>query len=398
MGPLDGIKVIEVAAIVMAPFASQMLGDMGAEIIKVEPPEGDSIRAVGPMHSHGMGPMYFNSNRNKRSIVLDLKKPQGREALLRLARDADALLYNVRPQAMARLGLAYEDLRQVNPGLVYVGAFGFGQSGPYAARPAFDELIQGLVALPSLMARSGNGTPRYVPLAFIDRYVGVNVAASLLAALLHRQRTGEGQAIEVPMLEVAAQLVLADHMGGATYDPPLGPAGYPRSLASERRPFATQDGYICAMLYTDRHWRSFLGLVGRPELMEDARFGTLTARTVHAGEVHGALEDMLRTRTTAEWLAAFEKIDIPAFRLNTLESLLEDPHLQAVDMFSWHDHPTEGRVRAVRPPTTWSRTPPSIRRLPPRIGEHSGEILAEAGYSPEEIAALAANGATRLGD
>ncbi|MGE0153682.1 MAG: CaiB/BaiF CoA transferase family protein [Reyranellaceae bacterium] len=394
MGALDGVKVIDVSSILMGPFAAQLLGDMGAEVIKVEPPAGDNMRGVGPMRTPGMGPLYFHSNRNKRSIVLDLKHPKGREALLRLARDADALLYNVRPQAMARLGLAWPDLQAVNPGLVYVGAFGFGQDGPYAARPAFDDLIQGISSVPSLVARVGDGVPRYVPIAFVDRYVGATVANAILGGLVHKLRTGQGQAIEVPMFETLVQFVAADHSGGHTFDPPLGPPGYPRSLAPERHPFATSDGYVCAMIYTDKHWRSFFDLIGKPQMMRDPRFASITVRTEHAREIHAMLEDELRQRSTAAWLQAFETADIPATPLHTLESLPEDPHLKAIGFFQWVDHPSEGRVRMTRPPSKWSQTPLSVRRLPPRLGEHSFEILAEAGYSRDEIEDLVEAGAT----
>jgi len=399
MGPLDGVRVIDVSSVLMGPFAAQTLGDMGADVIKVEPPNGDTIRAIGPTKSPGMGPLFFHSNRNKRSLVLDLKHPAGRTALLRLAETADVLLYNVRPQAMIRLGLGYPDLRAVNAGLIYVGAFGFGQDGPYATRPAFDDLIQGISSVPSLVARVGDGVPRYVPISIVDRYVGMTVVNVVLGALVHKTRTGVGQAIEVPMFETMAQLVLSDHSGGHTFDPPLGPAGYPRSLARERHPYQTRDGYVCAMIYTDRHWRSFFDVIGRSEVMDsDPRFASITTRTVHTNEVHAMLEEVMRERTSAEWLAAFEKADIPATRLHTLESLPEDPHLKAIGFVEWHDHPSEGRVRTTRPPTRWTETPPSIRRLPPRLGEHSREVLAEIGYTADEIEQLVRDGATRAED
>lgn len=393
MGALDGIKVIDMSAVLMGPFAARILGDMGADVIKIEPPGGDTVRGIGPMHGAGMGPMYLHANRSKRSAVLNLKSAQGKEALLRLVKSADVLLYNARPQAMARLELGYEVCRAVNPALIYVGAFGFGQDGPYAARPAFDDLIQGLSAMPSLIAQVGDGVPRYVPMAIVDRYVGVTVVNAVLGALVHRLRTGVGQAVEVPMFETMAECVLSDHLAGQTFEPPLGPAGYTRSLAPERHPYRTRDGYVCAMLYSDKHWRAFLTLVGSDLMDTDPDFATLTSRTVHARKIHSLLEEFLQSRTTDEWLAAFEQADIPATRLNTLDSLVLDPHLQATGFFESHEHPSEGRLRMTRPVARWSETPLAITRHPPRLGEHTREVLAEAGYSSDQIESMIASGA-----
>lgn len=396
-GPLQGVKIIDVSSVLMAPFAAQILGDMGADVIKVEPPDGDTIRRIGPMVHPGMGPMYLHANRNKRSITLDLKSKPGKEVLFKLVERTDVLLYNVRPQAMTALGMGYEDLRHFNPGLIYVGAFGFGRDGPYAKRPAFDDLIQGLSGIPSLIAQSaGDGIPRYIPLAMVDRYVGVNTANAILGALLHKARTGQGQSIDVPMFETMAEMVMADHSGGAAFDPPLGPYGYPRLLAPERHPYRTLDGYVCVMIYTDQHWRRFFELIGSNEATENPKFASITTRTINAREIHQMLEDKMRTRSTSDWLDAFYKADIPATRLHTLESLADDPHLKAVSFFEWHEHPSEGRVRMTRPPSRWSETPPTIRRPPPRIGEHSREILNELGYSAEDIRRLAAESVTTL--
>src|SRR5262245_26006020 len=252
MGPLKGIKVIDMATVLMGPFATQALGDYGADVVKVEPPEGDGRRQIGPTRHAGMGPVFLNTNRSKRSICLDLKKPAGRDAVLRLLRTADVLVYNVRPQAMARLQLGYDVVSKVNPRLVYAGVFGFGQDGPYAAKPAYDDLIQGATALPALMAQtSEDGVPRYVPNALVDRIVGLTAVGAICASLVHRDRTGQGQRVDIPMFETMASFVMGDHMGGLTYDPPLDKDGYARHLSRDRRPYKTSDGYICVIVYNE---------------------------------------------------------------------------------------------------------------------------------------------------
>lgn len=388
-GPLAGIRIIDLTTVLMGPYATQILGDFGADIIKVESPDGDLVRGIGPGRHADMGPMFLNTNRSKRSIVLDLKQPAGRGALLRLCKDADALVYNVRPLAMSRLGLGYEAVAAVNPGIVYAGLFGFGQDGPYAAQPAYDDLIQGAVALPSLLARVSGAEPRYLPTNLADRTVGLYAVGAILAALTHRARGGAGQRLDIPMFETMTQFVLGDHMGGRTYDPPVAEPGYPRLMAQERRPFATADGHICALVYTDKQWRSFYAALGRPEAVDqDPRLKNLAVRLGHIDELYRELAAIMRTRTTAEWAAFFRAADIPCTPMHDLDSLIEDPHLAATGFFPVVEHPTEGPIRSMRVPSLWSGTPPVPDRLAPRLGEHSAEILREAGYDDDEIAEL----------
>jgi crotonobetainyl-CoA:carnitine CoA-transferase CaiB-like acyl-CoA transferase len=395
-GALDGVRVIDLTTVLMGPFATQLLGDLGADVIKVEPPAGDSSRALGPARHAGMGAGFLHVNRNKRSLVLDLKQAAAHAALLKLVATADVLVYNVRPQAMARLELTWAALSAINPRLIYVGTFGYGQAGPYAAKPAYDDLIQGAIGLPSLVARVGDGVPRYVPIAMIDRTVGMAAVNAVCAALYRREKTGVGQAIDVPMFETMVPFMLGEHMAGATFEPALGETGYPRMLARERTPFATRDGHLCVLIYADHHWRRFLEMIGRGEdYTRDPRYADIGTRTRHIEALYGLVAAELATRSTAEWLALFEAADIPAMPLHTLESLLEDPHLLATGFFEAVEHPSEGSYRRMAPVAAWSESPPSIRRHAPRLGEHSAELLAELGYGADELSALVASGATR---
>jgi crotonobetainyl-CoA:carnitine CoA-transferase CaiB-like acyl-CoA transferase len=262
-----------------------MLGDYGADVVKVESQDGDVTRQIGPTRHPGMGPVFLNTNRNKRSICLDLKKPAGREAVLRLIKSADVLVYNVRPQAMARLNLGYEAVSKINPRLIYAGVFGFGQDGPYAAKPAYDDLIQGATALPALMAQTADGVPRYVPNALVDRIVGLTAVGAICASLVDRDRTGRGQRVDIPMFETMAGFVMGDHMGGLTYEPPLDKGGYARHLSPDRRPYKTSDGYICVIVYNDKQWQNFFDATGRDDLRIHAKFATFAGRAVNIDTV-----------------------------------------------------------------------------------------------------------------
>ncbi len=391
-GPLAGVRIIDLTSVMMGPYATMLLGDYGADVIKVESPDGDVMRHAAPMKHPRMGAMYLQGNRNKRSIVLDLKKPGGRNALLRLAARADVFVHNVRPAAMARLKLGADDLLAINPRLVYASLHGFGEKGPYAGRPAYDDLIQGLTALPALTGRI-TGEPRYSPATMADRIVGLNATHAILAALFHRERSGEGQAIEIPMFETMAQFVLGDHMGGRSFEPPIGPPGYSRLLSPDRRPYQTSDGYICALVYSDKQWNAFFQAIGLTEEDRDPRLNGISARTQNYDFVYNWFSEVMKTRTSAEWLKFFEEADIPHAPLHDLDSLIDDPHLNAVGLFQTIAHPTEGTLRVAGPAATWSKTPPSIRHHPPRVGEHGREILREAGLADDEITALASEGA-----
>jgi len=382
----------------MGPYATQILADLGADVIKVEPPEGDILRDVGPMRNPGMGHIYLHVNRNKRSVVLDLKQPAGRDAALRLAEKSDVLVFNVRPKAMARLGLSYEDVKKVNPKIIYAAAVGYGEGGPYSGKSAYDDLIQGAAAIPALTQMSGADLPRYAPVTLADRSVGLNVAIAINAALYYREKTGRGQSIEVPMFESLVQFVMGDHLGGLSFDPPIGEAGYKRLIAKHRRPYATNDGYVCVLIYNDKQWQSFFDLIGKPELKDDPRFRNHTERGVNIAEIYAYVADIMQTRSTADWLQALDAADIPVMPMHTPSSLVTDPHLEASGFFQLVEHPTEGMLRMMKPTLSWSEGPLTIRSLPPSLGQHSAEILREAGYSDEDITEMVKNQVTRTSE
>ncbi|HYH42645.1 MAG TPA: CoA transferase [Burkholderiales bacterium] len=388
-GPLAGVRVIDLTSVILGPYATQILGDLGADVIKIEPPEGDNMRHAAPMRNPRMGHIFLHLNRNKRSAVLDLKQPAGREAVLKLAASADVLVHNVRPQAMARLGLTYTDLRAVNERIIYVGAYGFSQEGPYAAKPAYDDIIQGMVALPSIAKLAGADRPRYVPSTVADRVTGLNAVNAITTALFYRERTGKGQTVEVSMFESLTQFVLSEHMGGRTFEPAIGPMGQPRLLSGYRNPYETKDGYLCMLLYNDKQWRIFLKLIGCAEMFEtDPRFANQESRSQHFDAAYAFVAEHMRTRTSAEWLAALTEADIPVMPLNSLEDLIEDPHLNATGFFASTEHPTEGTLRTMSVPSRWSESPPDTPTPAPQLGEHTVEILKEAGYSDAEVSAM----------
>ena len=393
-GPLDGVRVLDLTTVVMGPYATQILADFGADVLKLEPPDGDIVRLNGPARSPGMGHIFLNTNRNKRSIALDLKQPAGRDAALALAKTSDALIYNIRPQAMARLGLAYEEVRAVNPRIIYVGAFGYSQRGPYAARPAYDDLIQAASGVPWLMQQSGADQPRYVPATYADRTVGLHLANAVTTALFARERTGKGQRVDVPMFESLVQTLMGEHLSGRTFVPPLPGEGYARVLSKERKPYRTKDGWVCVLVYNDKQWRNFFELLGKREDYEkDARFSSQTARIENIDAVYAWFGERMAERTTAEWLEGFAKFDIPCGPMNSLADVFSDPHLRATGYFGEVDHPTEGRLTSLKTPSEWSETPPEYRRHAPRLGEHTREILGEAGYDQAAIESLIASGA-----
>ena len=377
-GPLTGIRVVDMTSVLMGPYSTQILADYGADVIKIEDEKGDLLRMGGAMRSRGMGQLYMQCNRNKRSVVLDAKSDEGRGTLLRMCEKADVFISNVRPAAMARLKLSYEDVKAHNPAIVYVSLVGYGQNGLYKARPAFDDLMQGISGISALIGRAQGVDPQFVPLNIADKIAGITAAHAILAALVHKERTGRGQAVEVPMFEILTQFVLSDHLGGYGFDPPLGPIGYNRLLSQTRRPYPTSDGFLAIVVYTDQHWRRFFQLIGRPDdYFSNPLFHDHATRTRSYDDVHRFLAAEMKTKTTAEWQAGLDAHDIPWAAVNSIEELVEDPHIRSVDLIKTIDHPTEGRIRLVASPINFSETPSSMYRHPPGHGEHTAEILAE---------------------
>jgi crotonobetainyl-CoA:carnitine CoA-transferase CaiB-like acyl-CoA transferase len=374
-GPLRGVRILDLTTVVMGPFATQMLGDLGADVVKIESQTGDSMRWIGPWRHEGMGPLFLQANRNKRSVVLDLKTAEGKQALIKLANRADVLVSNVRPQALQRLGLDYETIRTGNKRIIYCAAVGYGSGGPDAGKAVYDDLMQAASGIAGLFG-AVDGAPRYAPINICDRVVGLYVANAISSALYHRAMTGEGQAIEVPMFETMAQFVLADHMGGGAFKPPMGEMGYKRLLSRTRGPYATRDGHISLVVYTDRHWRDFTHLVDCSALMDtDDRFRSQESRTRYAEDIGRFLSNHLQARNNEEWLKVLHEVDIPACQVNSIGDLFDDPHLKAVHLFEEMNHPTEETVMVCRHPVQFSRTPASVRRLAPNLGEHTAEVL-----------------------
>ena len=386
-GPLDGIRVLDLTSVVLGPVATQILGDYGADIIKIEAPEGDLMRSNGVSLHPGMSSIYLALNRNKRSVALDLKSADGAAALRQLIATADVFVHNMRIAAIERLGFGYEAVSQINPRIVYCASTGFGQDGPDRDKPAFDDIIQAACGLASV-ASIGRDAPDYTASLIADKTTGLVVANAVLAAMLHRERHGVGQYVEVPMLETMTAFVLAEHMGGMAFCPAPAPAGYARLLKGGRKPVRTSDGWISLLPYTPRHWLAFFEAAGRKDLGKAFNLKSRKDLNDNIQSLYQCLGEVIATRCTDEWLALCEDLDIPATRLYSLDELPEHPHLQAVGLFQETQHPTEGAIREIRPTTRFHATPTSIRRPAPALGQHTREVLLEAGLTEDEIRRL----------
>ncbi|HEU5031750.1 MAG TPA: CoA transferase [Spirillospora sp.] len=375
-GPLSGVRVVDLTAMVMGAHCTQIMADMGADVIKVEPPAGDNTRRISAGPEPGMAGVFANVNRGKRSVVLDLRTGEGKDALRGLIERGDVFIHSMRARAIGGLGFAYPDVAAINPSIVYTNCYGYGRRGPDAGRTAYDDTIQAECGLPSVQEQL-TGEAGYVGTIMADKVAGITALYATMMALFHRERTGEGQEVEVAMFETMAAFMLVEHANGALFSPPLGPAVYPRAVSRNRRPYRTKDGHVSALVYNDKQWSAFVDAV-KPEWAGE-HFATLEQRAQQIDTVYALLGETFRQRTTQEWLELLSSLDIPAAPVRTLDDLFDDPHLNAVGFFETVDTPN-GPVRFPGTPAWFSRTPGRVAGPAPRLGAHTAEVLDELGW------------------
>ncbi|GAB4233167.1 MAG: CoA transferase [Methyloligellaceae bacterium] len=385
--PLAGFRILDLTTTVFGPYTTQLLGDFGADVIKIEAPGGDALRGIEPARHDGMGALFLGTNRNKRSLLLDLRREEARAALWKLIAGADALVHNMRPAKIAALGFSPEGVMQANARIVYAALVGYLSDGPYAGRPAYDDAMQGECGMAATFAMR-DGEPALAPSVSVDKTAALMAASAILAALLKRQRTGKGVHLESGMFETMVAFNLVEHQAGTIFSPPLGDAGYRRTLSPNRRPFATRDGHICMLAYTDEQWRRFWELAGQPERAAEERFATMAARSRNIDALYAEAAAVLGSRTTAQWLEALRGAEIPCGPVNGFEDLRRDPHLEAIGFYRRVAHPSEGELELPDSGYRFDGQPLPVTRHQPRLGEHSREVLEEAGCSEAEIRAL----------
>ncbi len=387
-GPLSGVRILDMTAVLMGPYCTQILSDLGADVIKIESPEGDITREIGPGKRKGASGLYATLNRGKRSVVLDLKRPEANEALLEMARRCDMFIHSTRLAAMDRLGLSYQRMQEVNPGMVYMNLGGFGREGRYAGQPAYDDVIQGMTGVPLLEARASGNEPRYLANVMADKVSGITAAYAALAALYAQKSTGQGQEVDVSMFETMSAFMLTEHMTGAVFDPPASEPVYQRLIAKERVPFKTVDGYVAATIYTTKQVHRFADLASRPDIKTDPRFADVAARLHNVSAWCDTVQEILISKTTDEWLSLLTAAEVPVARINSTEDLLHDPHLRDVGFFQSMKHPVDGTLTFPGPACKFSATPASIQGLPPEKGQHTRSVLQEFGLAESLISQL----------
>jgi crotonobetainyl-CoA:carnitine CoA-transferase CaiB-like acyl-CoA transferase len=383
---LKNVRILDLTTVILGPYATQTLGDLGADVIKIESPEGDNMRPIAPVAEPTVSALFSNNNRNKRSVVLDLKTEAARRALWALIATADVLVHNMRQEAIDKLGFGFDPVRARNPRLIYCAAVGFGRDGPYAGKPAYDDVIQAESGFAGLFTQR-DGAPMYAPSIIADKVVGLHLVSAVLAALFHRERTGTPpDYVEVPMFEVMVAFNLNEHLSGATFGDDTN-TGYQRTMTPNRRPYKTADGWIGVLPYTPLHWTKALTEFGLGAVTEEAWFRDPTERSRNFDRLYGFIAEALPKRTSAEWLATFERLDIPCGPVRSVRDLLVDPHLKAVGMFTPNFNAPTKVQRSLRPATTFGGIPTEPHRPPPRLGADTEAVLREAGCSPGEIEA-----------
>jgi crotonobetainyl-CoA:carnitine CoA-transferase CaiB-like acyl-CoA transferase len=387
-GPLAGVLVVDVTALVMGPYCTQIMADMGADVIKIEPPEGDNARYVSVGPEPGMSGVFVNVNRGKRSVVLDLRSDEGKTALRALTVEADVFIHSMRSKAIGKLGFGYEQVAALNPRIIYTNCYGYGRRGPNRDLPAYDDTIQAECGVPAVQEQL-TGEANYVGTIMADKVAGLTALYATMMALFHRERTGEGQEVEVSMFETMASFMLVEHANGAMFDPPLGPAVYPRTVAPNRRPYRTSDGYIAALIYNDKQWNAFINAV-QPPWASDL-YATLERRARQIDTVYSLVAETLMQRTTGEWLALFRALEIPAAAMGSPAELFDNPHLNAVGLFETVDTPY-GKVRFPGVPTWFSRTPGRVAGPAPRLGADTAHVVEELGLAAPGVAPAQGSG------
>jgi crotonobetainyl-CoA:carnitine CoA-transferase CaiB-like acyl-CoA transferase len=395
-GPLSGIRILDLTTVIMGPFGTRILADMGADVIKIEGPDGDSFRTYPPYVSKGMGGSILNLHRNKRSIYLNLKEPNGKAALDVLIASSEVLIHNLRPGAAQRLGLNWESVGKINPGIILCAARGFSSQGPYGHKAAYDDLMQASSGFAALFDKV-YGEPRYAPTSWCDKVAGQAIAYAVLGAFVHRLRTGCGQPVEVPMFEVCVDFMLVEHFGAMAFEPAKGPPGFKRQLARGRKPYPTADGWACILPYSNKNWKDFFNFVGRSGQAQDARFASLDSRVAHIEELYEIVEAEVRRFSTADWMQFCDDAGIPAMPVLAFEDIPKDEHVIATKMFEVVEHPTEGAYKHVRPPVRFTESADTLRRFAPRAGENTREVLEEVGLAPDLVRSLVSDIPSELG-
>ena len=386
-GPLDGIRIIDASSILMVPYCTRLLADMGAEIIKVETLNGDNTRYIGPSVNKGMAAVFLNINRNKKSICVDLKSPEGRLILYKLIKKSDVFVSNIRKAALKKIKLTHSDFEKLNPKIITANAVGFSSDGPYAGLPAFDDTIQAISGMAAYQAAYSN-QPSYTSGATADKVTGIMLGMSILGALFKREKSRKGIELEVPMMETMVDFTLVEHLYGFNFVPPKAPPIYPRQSSPNRRPYKTKDGYVAVLPYSDEQWIRFFKLVGKENILNDDRFSSLKSRNENIDLLYHVLSEELKKQNTNYWLNALKESDIPAAKVNFAEDIFEDTHLKQTSFFAEMDHPTEGKLLYPKFPVKFYKNDNNETLHAPNLGENTKEVLIDLGYSDFEIETL----------